>query len=88
MTINCVFPGPDQLEGQERGGGGGQAAAGDVDRMFAVTLYRVPPPQPQPSLGRSHISGIRVGRNSEHDEERGDPGLLLWGACAFTEALF
>ena len=46
MTINCVFPGPDQLEGQERGGGGGQAAAGDVDRMFAVTLYRVPPPQP------------------------------------------
>ena len=44
--------------------------------------------QPQPSLGRSHISGIRVGRNSEHDEERGDPGLLLWGACAFTEALF
>ena len=69
MTINCV------------GGGGssGQATAGDVDRMFAVTLYRVPPPQPQPSLGRSHISGIRVGRNSEHDEERSDPGLLLWG---------
>ena len=28
------------------GGGSGQAAAGDVDRMFAVTLYRVPPPQP------------------------------------------
>ena len=61
MTINCVFPGPDQLEGQERGGGGGQAAAGDVDRMFAVTLYRVPPPQPQPSLAGVTYPGSELG---------------------------
>ena len=27
-------------------GDSGQAAAGDVDRMFGVTLYRVAAPQP------------------------------------------
>ena len=29
-----------------RVGGSGQAVAGDVDRMFGVTLYRVAAPQP------------------------------------------
>ena len=53
-----------------RVGGSGQAVAGDVDRMFGVTLYIVSRhlSQPQPdkaSLGLSHISGIRVGRNRD-----------------------
>ena len=53
-----------------RVGGSGQAVAGDVDRMFGVTLYRVPAPQPATaghshSPGLSHISGISVGRNGD-----------------------
>ena len=60
-----------------RVGGSGQAVAGDVDRMFGVTLYRVAAPQPatarqsQPGP-ESHFrdqSWEERRQNSEHGED-------------------